>query len=62
MFSAYVPTRIVIEPLDAIGQVMAEASPDEVILVTGSVYLVGEVYPWFLSRQGRQGLFSEAAP
>jgi len=62
LFSPYVPARVVREPLSAIGQVMAEASADEVILVTGSVYLIGEVYPWFLSRQGRQGLFSEAAP
>jgi hypothetical protein len=48
------------DPAEAIGHVMARVREDEVILVTGSVYLVGEVYPWFLARQGRQGLFPEA--
>jgi hypothetical protein len=33
---------------------------DEVALVTGSVYLIGEVYPFFLTREGRIGLFPEA--
>ncbi len=61
LFSPFVPTRIVKDPLEAVERVMAEAAPDEVILVAGSVYLVGEIYPWFLSRQGRQGLFPEAA-
>jgi hypothetical protein len=40
---------------------MAEAMADDVIVVTGSVYLVGEIYPWFLARQGRRGLFPETA-
>lgn len=60
LFARHVPTRVVREPLEAIEQVMAESGPDDVVLVTGSVYLVGEVYPWFLRRQGRRGLFPEA--
>jgi dihydrofolate synthase/folylpolyglutamate synthase len=61
IFARSVPARIVTEPLEAIAAVMAEASADDVVLVTGSVYLVGEVYPWFLARNGRRGLFPEAA-
>lgn len=61
VFSRHVPARIVRSPLDAIAQAMEKAGPDDVLLVTGSVYLVGEVYPWFLARQGRKGLFPEAA-
>jgi len=61
IFARSVPARIVTEPLEAIAAVMAEASADDVVLVTGSVYLVGEVYPWFLARDGRRGLFPEAA-
>jgi len=61
VFSGYAPTRIVRDPLAAIAQSVARAKPGDVVLVTGSVYLVGEVYPWFLSRQGRRGLFPEAA-
>jgi len=59
LFARHVPTRVTREPLEAIEQVMAESGPDDVVLVTGSVYLVGEVYPWFLRRQGRRGLFPE---
>jgi hypothetical protein len=32
-----------------------------VVLATGSVYLIGEIYPYFLARTGRRGLFPEAA-
>jgi len=60
LFARCVPTRVIREPLEAIEQVMAESGPDDIVLVTGSVYLVGEVYPWFLRRQGRRGLFPEA--
>jgi dihydrofolate synthase / folylpolyglutamate synthase len=61
LFAQFAPSRIVHEPLDAISEVMAESAPDDVVLVTGSVYLVGEIYPWFLERAGRRGLFPEAA-
>ena len=45
----------------AIERVMSELAPDDVVLVTGSVYLIGEVYPYFLTREGRSGLFPEAS-
>ncbi len=61
IFSSYAPTRIVRDPLTAIADSVARAARDDVVLVTGSVYLVGEVYPWFLARQGRRGLFPETA-
>jgi len=60
LFARWAPSRIVHEPLDAIGAVMAQSASDDVVLVTGSVYLVGEVYPWFLQRAGKPGLFPEA--
>ena len=59
-FAHQVPTRVIREPLEAVAQVMTELEPDEVALVTGSVYLIGEVYPYFLAREGRSGLFPEA--
>jgi dihydrofolate synthase / folylpolyglutamate synthase len=61
LFSAQVPARVVREPRRAVEQVMSESGPDDVIVVTGSVYLVGEIYPYFLKRQGRRRLFPEAA-
>jgi dihydrofolate synthase / folylpolyglutamate synthase len=60
IFRRSVPSQILHEPLDAIGEVMAQAGPNDVVLVTGSVYLVGEIYPWFLRKTGRRGLFPEA--
>jgi folylpolyglutamate synthase/dihydropteroate synthase len=61
VFSTYAPTHVIRDPQEAIAEVVASSGRDQVVLVTGSVYLVGEVYPWFLSRQGRRGLFPEAA-
>jgi dihydrofolate synthase / folylpolyglutamate synthase len=62
LFARAVPSRVVHEPLDAIDAIMAESSADDVVLVTGSVYLVGEVYPWFLQRSGRRSLFPQTLP
>jgi dihydrofolate synthase / folylpolyglutamate synthase len=59
-FAPHVPARVEREPLRAVERVMSEIGPDEVVLVTGSVYLIGEVYPYFLAREGRSGLFPEA--
>jgi dihydrofolate synthase / folylpolyglutamate synthase len=59
LFARWAPSRIVHEPLAAISEVMAQSASDDVVLVTGSVYLVGEVYPWFLRQTGRDRLFPE---
>lgn len=61
LFSAYVPARVIRDPMRALEQVMAESGTDDVIVVAGSVYLIGEIYPYFLRRRGRRGLFPEAA-
>ena len=60
-FAPHCPVRVEPEPMRAVERVMAEAGPAEVVLVTGSVYLIGEVYPYFLSRGGRSGLFPQAS-
>ena len=58
-FAAHCPTRVERDPLRAIERLFSELAPDDVALVTGSVYLIGEVYPYFLAREGRVGLFRE---
>ncbi len=58
-FSARVPARIERDPLAAIDYAVQRARPSEVVLATGSVYLIGEIYPYFLAREGRSGLFPE---
>ena len=60
LFSAHVPARIERDPMKAIESVVENSGPREVVLVTGSVYLIGEIYPYFLARLGRRGLFPEA--
>jgi dihydrofolate synthase/folylpolyglutamate synthase len=60
IFSARIPTRIERDPMRAIELVMSESKPDDMVLVTGSVYLIGEIYSYFLAREGRSGLFPEA--
>ena len=60
IFARHGAARIVMEPIAAVEATMARAAPDDVVLVTGSVYLVGEVYPWFMARSGRRELFPEA--
>ena len=57
VFAKQVPARVERESLRAIERVMAESKPDDVVLVTGSVYLIGEIYQYFLAREGRSSLF-----
>jgi dihydrofolate synthase/folylpolyglutamate synthase len=57
VFAKHVLTRVERDPMRAIELVMAESAPDDMVLVTGSVYLIGEIYPYFLAREGRSGLF-----
>jgi folylpolyglutamate synthase/dihydropteroate synthase len=59
-FAGHAPTRVIREPLAAIERVMAEAGQEDFVLVTGSVYLIGEIYPYFLAADGRERLFPEA--
>ena len=51
------PVRAVDAPADAIAVALGEASADEVVLVTGSLFLVGAVYAGLLERWGRRHLF-----
>jgi hypothetical protein len=37
------------------------ASEDDALLVAGSLFLVGEIFPYFLSRHGQPGLFSTSS-
>jgi dihydrofolate synthase / folylpolyglutamate synthase len=59
-FSVHAPARIEREPLRAMERVMCETGPEDVVLITGSVYLIGEIYGYFLAREGRSRLFPEA--
>jgi dihydrofolate synthase/folylpolyglutamate synthase len=60
VFSQRIPARVERDPVRAIERVLSESEHDDVVLVTGSVYLIGEIYAYFLAREGRSGLFPEA--
>ncbi len=49
--------RVVTQPVDALEAVLDGANMDDAVLVTGSLFLVGAVYPYFLRRRGTQDLF-----
>ncbi len=60
VFARQIPARVERDPVRAIERVLPESARDDVVLVTGSVYLIGEIYGYFLAREGRSGLFPEA--
>jgi len=59
-FAPHAPVHVERNPLAAIDLAVTRAGKSEVVLATGSVYLIGEIYPYFLAREGRRGLFPEA--
>ena len=46
-FAPLGPTRVVADAKEACRQLLATAGPDDAILIAGSLFLVGEVYPLF---------------
>jgi len=50
--ASFCPTRLQLDARAACRQLMAEAKSDEAIVVCGSLFLVGEVYPLFSSIHG----------
>ncbi|MGH7963907.1 MAG: glutamate ligase domain-containing protein, partial [Candidatus Binatia bacterium] len=60
-FARSCPVRVIADAQEACRQLMAEAGPEEAVVVCGSLFLIGEVYPLFsattapLSRQDGKG-------
>ena len=61
-FARYCPVSIASSPLQGLEALLNAAGEDDALLVAGSLFLVGEVFPYFLSRQGQPGLFSTSSP
>jgi dihydrofolate synthase/folylpolyglutamate synthase len=55
-FAPYCPVRVIADARMACQQLMAEASADEAVVVCGSLFLIGEVYPLFSPTAGLQGV------
>jgi dihydrofolate synthase/folylpolyglutamate synthase len=60
-FAPHCPVSIASSPLQGLRDLSYTISEDGVILVTGSLFLVGEILPHFLSRHGRPSLFSTSS-
>lgn len=55
-FASYCPARVIPDAREACRLLMAEAGPDDAVVVCGSLFLVGEVLPLFpLARGGPLG-------
>jgi len=48
-FAPFCPVRVMLDAREACRDLMAESGPDEAVVVCGSLFLVGEVYPLFSS-------------
>lgn len=57
-FASYCPVRIAAEPLAALEALLDSVGSEECVLVSGSLFLVGAIYPYFLRRRGQPALFS----
>jgi len=56
-FGAFCPARVVPSPVAAVEEVLSQAGPDDAVLVSGSLFLIGAVYPVFLGRRGGRSPF-----
>lgn len=61
-FERYCPVAVVPDPMRALETLLQSVGPDAAILATGSLFLVGAIYPHFLSRRGQCALFAAPAP
>lgn len=59
-FARYCPVITTPEPQRGLETLLRTVPAADAILVTGSLFLVGAVYPLFLSRRGQRSLFSGA--
>src|SRR6202158_336287 len=57
-FRQYCPASVTPQALPALESILHIARDDEAVVVTGSLFLIGAVYPFFLARRGQQHLFS----
>ena len=59
-FSRHCAVRLIADPQAALAELLHTVPDRESIVVTGSLFLVGTVYPYFLQRHGKRTLFSGA--
>jgi dihydrofolate synthase / folylpolyglutamate synthase len=60
-FARHCPVAVAQSPRYGLEDLLHAADNDDAILVAGSLFLVGEIFPYFLSRRGQPGLFNSSA-
>jgi len=60
-FEPYCPVRTAADPISGLEGLLESVGQDDAIVVTGSLFLIGAVYPHFLRRRGQPALFSSSA-
>ena len=55
-----IPVTVVNDPVKAISTLVGKSRANEVIVVTGSLYLLGQVRPFLLQMREAQGLGAQA--
>lgn len=59
-FAPLCPVRVIADPVVACQQLMAESGPDDAVVICGSLFLIGDIYPLFsaqvvpLSQKGQR--------
>lgn len=61
VFARYCPVSIASSPLQGLEDLVRTVGDGDAILVAGSLFLVGETYPYFLNRCGQPGLFNASS-
>jgi dihydrofolate synthase/folylpolyglutamate synthase len=56
-FTCYCPVHVAADPLDGLKTLLQTVDSTDAIVVCGSLFLVGAVYPFFMTRHGRRKLF-----
>jgi dihydrofolate synthase/folylpolyglutamate synthase len=57
-FTRYCPVRVVADPVEGLATLLRTVDPSDVVVVCGSLFLIGAVFPYLLSRHGHSNLLS----
>lgn len=60
-FARYCPVSIAASPREGLEGVLRTVNENEAVLVAGSLFLVGEIFPYFLNRHGQPDLFNQSS-
>src|SRR5262249_36283751 len=60
-FASFCPVNVIPDPIVALETLLHTVGDRDAVLVAGSLFLIGAVYPNFLARRGQRSLFGAGA-